>query len=45
MPLIRAYGMAGVNYVIYVAMGANVLILFVALTKILRQHFREEANP
>lgn len=45
MPLIRAYGMAGVNYVIYVAMGANVLILFVALTRILRQHFREEANP
>lgn len=44
MPLIRTYGMAGVNYVIYVAMGANVLILFVALTKILRQHFREGAN-
>ena len=42
MPLIRTYSMAGVNYVIYVAMGADVLILFVALTLILRRHFREE---
>lgn len=44
MPLIRIWGMAGVNYVIYVAMGANVLILFVALTHILRDHFREEVE-
>lgn len=44
LPLIRTWGMAGVNYVIYVAMGANVLILFVALTRILRDHFREEVE-
>lgn len=42
LPLIRHYGMAGVNYVIYVSMGANVLILFVALTWILHRHFQAQ---
>lgn len=44
-PLIRIFCMEGVNYVIYIAMGTNVLILFVALTWILRGHFREKADP
>ena len=43
-PLIRSFGMNGVNYVIYISMGANVLILFIALTCILRRHFQMGAE-
>lgn len=39
--LVAAFGMAGVNYVIYLAMGVNVIILFIALTVILHRHFKE----
>lgn len=38
--LVRTFGMGGVNYVIYLAMGANVIILFTALTVILHKHFK-----
>lgn len=41
-PIIQAYQMYGVNYVIYIAMGANVIILFVALTHKLRQYFKHD---
>ena len=44
LPLIRSFGMNGVNYVIYISMGANVLILFIALTCILRRHFQTGAE-
>lgn len=39
--LIRRYGMNGVNYVVYIAMGACVLILLVVLHIVLRRHFRQ----
>lgn len=39
--LVDRLGMDGVNYVIYLAMGANVVILFSALTLILHRHFKE----
>ena len=44
LPLIHSFGMNGVNYVIYISMGANVLILFIALTCILRRHFQTGAE-
>lgn len=44
-PLIRTFGMEGVNYVIYLAMGVNVLILSTALTIVLHRHFRMTAPP
>ncbi len=44
LPLIRTFGMNGVNYVIYIAMGADVLILFAALPRILHRHFRTPAE-
>lgn len=42
-PLIQSWGMNGVNYVIYIAMGACVVILLVVLHIVLRRHFR--ASP
>lgn len=39
-PLITAFGMDGVNYVVYLAMGVNAAILFAALTLRLHRHFR-----
>ena len=38
-PIIQVCQMNGVNYVIYIAMGANVIILFTALTRQLKRHF------
>jgi O-antigen/teichoic acid export membrane protein len=38
--LITAFSMSGVNYVIYLAMGVNVVILFTALTILLHRQFR-----
>ena len=42
-PLIRTFGMSGVNYVIYIAMGVNALILLIALLLILNTHFNQPA--
>ena len=45
-PLVAAFGMDGVNDVIYLAMGANVIILFTALTLALRRRFKQpEPKP
>ncbi len=35
--------MSGVNYVIYIAMGVNALILLIALLLILNTHFNQPA--
>ena len=43
-PLIRTFGMSGVNYVIYIAMGVNALILLIALLLILNAHFDQPAT-
>ena len=43
-PLIRTFGMSGVNYVIYIAMGVNALILLIALLLILNAHFNRPAT-
>lgn len=40
-PLIQRFGMNGVNYVIYIAMGACVLLLLAALHIVLHRHFRQ----
>ena len=41
-PLVTHFGMAGVNYVIYLAMGVNAAILFVALTLVLHRRFKQQ---
>ena len=39
-PIIQSCQMNGVNYVIYIAMGANVLLLLIALTRNLHHYFK-----
>lgn len=38
-PVIRKFSMSGVNYVIFIAMGLDVLVLAVTLVFVLRKHF------
>ena len=44
-PIIRAFQMDGVNYVIYIAMGLNVLVLACTLAVVLRRQFRLPPAP
>lgn len=44
-PLIRSFGMDGVNYVILIAMGVNVILLFATLSILLRKHFNSAEQP
>lgn len=38
-PLIRMFSMNGVNYIIYISMGANALIMLISLLIVLKKHF------